>query len=214
MLKLRLPLHGLVLALIVGMPVRAGEAALPPAPFELRTSPSTVLEGGRFTIEVAPREQEGKAVGEHPFDIYISLLRDAASSWIYLMPSGAWSATPMVYQKQVTGAGLTRFGATFEGVGPIGWYRVRVQFIKASAESPSRKTYVFQPLLATVRIRPSTGNWTRAMMALGPLGLLTLGACVLVLALPRQPLPAPPPLTRPPFQHGDTAENAPNQTDA
>jgi len=62
-----------------------------------------------------------------------------------------------------------------------------VQFIRASAEQPTRKHYVYPPLLATVRVEPRGDGGSGAATALGALGLLTLVALVLTWLIPAWP---------------------------
>ncbi len=123
-----------------------------------------------------------------PLDVYVSVVRDGARGWLFLAPTGAFAGTPAAYVRETSGR---PFLVTLQGVGPGGWYLFRVQFVRASAEQPTRKQYVFQPLLATVWVEPR-GDGDSGATILGALGLLTLGALVLTWIIPgRKPPEAP-----------------------
>jgi len=114
-------------------------------------------------------------------------VRDGARGWLFLSPAGAFQGTPAAYVRAVPGRPFGGLLVTLQGVGPGGWYRFRVQFIRASAEQPTRKHYVYPPLLATVRVEPRGDGGSGAATALGALGLLTLVALVLTWLIPAWP---------------------------
>jgi len=119
--------------------------------------------------------------------VYVSAVRDGARGWLFLSPAGAFQGTPAAYVRAVPGRPFGGLLVTLQGVGPGGWYRFRVQFIRASAEQPTRKHYVYPPLLATVRVEPRGDGGSGAATALGALGLLTLVALVLTWLIPAWP---------------------------
>lgn len=181
------PLYGLVVLLLLAW-ASAAEGRLPAAPFDLEASASEVTEGGSFTLTLIPRGQENGNVGEEPYSIYVYFLKDASTAGGYLTPSGEWVAKETVYRRLPARTRVPPLAARFDRVGPVGSYTFVVQFVKASASAASRKNYRFQPLLTTVRIRPPVGSRFQAVIVLGSLGLLTLGAWVLVMVLPHQSL--------------------------
>lgn len=182
--------RGLLVILIVVAGASAASGGLPRAPFRLSAVPATVEEGGQMTINVSPLTQEHDEVPSVPFDVYVSIIRDgdpedgSPAVWAYLTPSGAWSATATPYRSALTLSHLSPIAVGFAGVKPIGWYRIRVQFVKASAPLPSRKHYVFQPLLVQIKVQPRSGSGAEAALVLVPLGALTVGAWILVVAHP------------------------------
>ena len=179
---------------LAGLPAPAG-ARLASPPFELALDSTAPTEGGSLTIAV---ERAGPAPPSAPerLDVYISVLRDGSPGWIYMTPSGAFVGKPAVFQSGVRGPTIPGLPVTLRGVGPPGWYLVRVQFIRAAAALPARRDYVYRPLLATVRVAPrADGGGTP--LAVGGLGLLTLGVlAVIFLGAPREPRSLPPTSTQ------------------
>ena len=177
---------GAALALALAVWPSAADAKLPAAPFAIEVAPTEVSEGGSLTLRVnrgdASSEPDGDAV-----DVYVSAVRDGARGWLFLSPAGAFQGTPAAYVRAVPGRPFGGLLVTLQGVGPGGWYRFRVQFIRASAEQPTRKHYVYPPLLATVRVEPRGDGGSGAATALGALGLLTLVALVLTWLIPAWP---------------------------
>src|SRR5438552_15928070 len=95
------------------------------------------------------------------------------------------SLTPAAFGRGTSGRPLVGLLVTLQGVEPGGWYMFRVQFVSASAEQPTRKHYVFPPLLATVRVEPRRdGDSSAALVALG---LLTLAALAVTWLAPARP---------------------------
>jgi len=160
------------------------EGALPTAPFKLGVWPAHPSEGGPMIVGLALRNAEEASQIDEPFDLYVVANRQADRAWTFLTPEGAWSATPAAYQQRITRQNFTPFIIRFDSVAPFGWYRIAVRFVRTS-EFPSRKHYVFQPLLTWVRVQPPWGSASNAVMILGPLGILTAAAWVLVMFFPR-----------------------------
>lgn len=175
---------------LVGLTVIAGlagcqpaaERRLEPPPLELRATPSSVVEGGSFTLSLTANPGAApSATG--PLDIFVSFVRDAGRHWGYLDPARGWTADKRRHRRidDVRGA---PFSVRFDRVGPVGRYTFRVQFVRPDT-APSRKHYVYQPALVTLRIRPSAPDTGRMVLVLGGLGLLTLGAAALVMVFLR-----------------------------
>lgn len=166
---------GVALATALAAWPAAADAGLPPAPFSLDVTPGALTEGGNLEIRLEPLASAARA-GAPPYDVYVSVVRDGGRGWIYLAPTGVFSGTPVAYLRGMGARPVGGLLVTLEGVGPGGWYRLRVQFVRQSAAEPARKHYVFQPLLATVRVEPRSGAGLGAAPALAALGLLTLAA--------------------------------------
>lgn len=101
-------------------------------------------------------------IAAEPFDVYIAAARDGGR-WLYLTPARAPSVAPATLARGTSGQPFGGLWFTVRGVQPGGWYMFRVQFVRASAV-PARKHYVFQPLLATVRVAPRRDNESRAAL--------------------------------------------------
>lgn len=175
---------GLALVAVLTAWPAAAQAKLPAAPFTLEATPSELTEGGNLTLRV-DRAGANPELDRQPLDVYVSVLRDGAGDWIFLSPAGALSVTASVYVRATPERPFGGLRATLQGVGPGGWYLFRVQFIRASAEQPTRKNYVAPPLLATVRVEPRAGG--PGAWALGALAVLTLAALGLAWLTPARP---------------------------
>jgi hypothetical protein len=172
-------LLGLIVLLAGCQPL--DRARLPGAPFELDVTPASVVEGGSFTLALVPTGAGDAGAGL--VDLYVSFVRDASRVGGYLDPSGRWTADRVRYQQLDPGR-PTPVVITFRGVRPFGQYSFRAQFVRPGT-SPSRKHYLFAPLVVAVGIRPAPAPGDRNTLELGALGILTAGAVVLVSVLPR-----------------------------
>jgi hypothetical protein len=172
-------LLGLILLLAGCQPL--DRARLPGAPFELEVTPASVVEGGSFTLALVPTGAGEPGAG--PVDLYVSFVRDASRVGGYLDPSGRWTADRVRYQR-LDPAQPAPVVITFRGVRPFGQYSFRAQFVRPET-SPSRKHYVFAPLVVAVGISPAPAPGDRNALVLGALGILSAGAVVLVTLLPR-----------------------------
>ncbi len=178
---------GAALALALAVWPGAADAKLPAAPATLEVTPPELTEGGNLTLRLHPDAASAALDGRDGVDVYVSVARDGAPYWVFVSATGALQGTPTAYVRAVPGRPLGGLLVTLQGVGPGGWYLFRVQFIRASAEQPTRKHYVYPPLLATVRVDPRGDGDSRAATALGALGLLTLAALVLTWLIPARP---------------------------
>jgi hypothetical protein len=183
----RLRAGGAALALALAVWPGAADAKLPAAPATLEVTPPELTEGGNLTLRVHPGSASSELDGGAGVDVYVSVARDGAPSWVFLSAAGAFQGTPTAYVRAVPGRPLGGLLVTLQGVGPGSWYLFRVQFIRASAEQPTRKHYVYPPLLATVRVEPRSDGDSGAAPALGALGLLTVAALVLTCLTPARP---------------------------
>jgi membrane protein YfhO len=162
----------------------AADAKLPAAPFTLDVTPSSLAEGENLVLRVDPAGAMTQ-LSREPLDVYLSAVRDGARGWLYIVPAGAPSLTPAAFARATSDRPFVGLLVTLRGVEPGGWYMFRVQFVSASAEQPTRKHYVFQPLLATVRVEPRrAGDSSAALVALG---LLTLAALAVTWLTPARP---------------------------
>jgi hypothetical protein len=182
----RLGAGGVALALALAAWPGPADAKLPAAPATLEVTPPELTEGGNLTLRLHP-DAARAALDGGGVDVYVSVARDGAPNWVFLSAAGAFQGTPTAYVRAVPGRPLGGLLVTLQGVGPGGWYLFRVQFIRASAEQPTRKHYVYPPLLATVRVEPPGAGGSGAATAMGALGLLTVAALVLTCLTPARP---------------------------
>lgn len=160
--------------------------SLPAAPFDLRTTPASLTEGDTLVVSLAPKGDADLA-DVAPVDLYVSFLRDAGVAWGFLDPSGRWTAEQVRYGRIEAGP-ISPVVMRFTRVQPFGRYTFRVQFVRAG-QPPSRKHYVFQPAVVTVRIHAAGGNGRGLVVSLA---LVTAGAMGLVAIFPRAPRPRVP----------------------
>ena len=144
-----------------------------------------------MTVRVDSLGQGSKEVAEEPFDIYLYQVHWGRIEVRYLTPTGVWSKTPTAYRSAVSRSDLTPTVAAWREEGPIGWLTLVVLFRGASADPRGdprrREDWIFQPIITKVRVEPAeTVSWRHATDVMGPLGLLTLAACVIVLLYPRR----------------------------
>jgi hypothetical protein len=116
--------------------------------------------------------------------VYISVVVDGGRSWIYLTPSGVFSATATAFRKAEGNRSPGGLQVTLNGVGPAGFYLLRVQFVRATAPLPTRTHYAFQPLLATFRVGPRESGEPPGVPVVALLGVATLAVLALTWLLP------------------------------
>jgi hypothetical protein len=175
---------GAALVLILGGNPRAADATLPIAPFRVETTPAVLTEGEDLTVRL-DRVDATPSNAAGPYAVYISIAADSRprSGWLFLTQAGGVSATPVPYRRD--GAAVDRVTLPLRGLGPADWYVVRIQFVKASADQPTRKQYVYQPLWANVRVEARTTPPHHSTV-LGLLSVGTLAAVLLTWLAPRR----------------------------
>lgn len=187
MTKARVGLYFLVLPLVVAVWPAATEATLPPAPFELRATPSPWQEGRQARIRVDLLKQGSNTIARELFDIYIVRIPGAPSphAYLYLSPTALWTSEPTAYRRATSFSAVAPLVAEWREPGPPGDLYVLVAFVRASADFLNRRNWVFQPLLTIASVRVPWGNLGRAVVILGALGIVTVAAVVLVALHPQ-----------------------------
>lgn len=167
---------GLVVAAgLAGVRVTLPGRGLPAAPFRADVLPRAPREGQEASVRI----ERSRAVAAAPSDIYIVGIRKWPSRWTYLTPGGRWVDRSTPYRLALAPAGLDPVTAAWRETGPAGEMTVVVVFVTPGEEIGNRRTWLFQPLVQTVRVRGATSP-THAPLVLGALGVATLGAVLLV----------------------------------
>jgi hypothetical protein len=158
-------------------------AGLPPAPFILSARPSTTEEGSALTLTLSAKG--GARPADTPVDLYVAVIQDGKFHGAYLNDRGAWAGTPEPYRRSVSLAEVDGLAMWFHRVTPAGWFTFRVYFVRAAAETLSRKHYVLQPVDVSIRIEPAaSGAPPRSLLLVG---LLTIVAWAVVFLCPHRP---------------------------
>ena len=175
---------GLLVAALVagGALLRSPGPALPRAPLDFTLSPSTVREGAPAVIRVQHRGERSREE-RRPVDLYIASLLGWEGAE-FLTPEGAWSDRPVPFRRAQSLSGLAPIEAPWPWERKVGSLRLALIVVDATADPRRRSSWLFQPALVAVDLKASiTGDLgrARAVAVLAMLGLVTLGAVLLVL---------------------------------
>jgi hypothetical protein len=158
----------------------AVESALAPAPAVFQVRPATVREAETPMIEVMPAA--GSGASRSDFDLYIVWFSGPGAA--FLTASGQWSAEPVAYRPRLSAGGFAPFeGPMHPPARAVGTMPVGAIFTRPGGQPLQRTDWAYQPQLVTVRLKASLARDPgrgRALETLGGLGLLSLGASLLV----------------------------------
>ncbi len=169
-------------ALVLSLALASGaaEAALAPAPAVFRVSPATVREGETATIEVEPAAGSGSSPSG--FDLYIIWFSGPGA--VFLTASGQWSGEPVAYRAGLApGSFAPIVGSMHPPARAVGMMPLGAIFTRPGGHPLQRTDWAYQPQMVTVRLKASLAGDPkrgRALVILGGLGLLSLGASALV----------------------------------
>jgi hypothetical protein len=176
-------------ALVLSLALASGaaEAALAPAPAVFRVSPATVREGETAMIEVKPAAGSGSSPSG--FDLYVIWFSGPGA--VFLTASGQWSGEPVAYRAGLAPGGFAPIaGPMHPPARAVGMMPLGSIFTRPGGHPLQRTDWAYQPQMVTVRLKASLAgdpNRGRALVTLGGLGLLSLGASALVVSRARRP---------------------------
>jgi hypothetical protein len=156
------------------------EAGLRSAPYDLEVSPSTVHEGQRLGLDLAPN---GGIETIGPHDLYVWFLTDGGKAWSYLSPSGQWQRQAVAYRKVHRRADARPVRVPLDRLPPPGWYSVGVLMVAPGAP-PARKHYVARPIVVRARVRPAVATTPAEIGGLVGLAALCLAGVGVVWRYP------------------------------
>lgn len=178
-----------LLLLTLGLPVRSEAAggSLPPAPFTVAVSASTIEVGAPASVRVGALAGQAPVAG--PVDVYVVRLPGGPPVPRYLTPTGTWSTQPVPFGAGALPSRSAPLVATWREDGPPGWITLLVLFVSPGAEPVHRPAWVFQPVLTRIRIATAPAPlWPPPRDLALSVGATAL-AVLLVLTLPmRRPL--------------------------
>jgi len=169
-------------ALVLSLALASGsaEAVLAPAPAVFRGSPATVREGETATIGVEPAA--GSGTSPSGFDLYIIWFSGPGA--VFLTVSGQWSGEPVAYRGGLApGSFAPIAGPMHPPARAVGMMPLGAIFTRPGGHPLQRTDWAYQPQMVTVRLKASLARDPkrgRALVILGGLGLLSLGASALV----------------------------------
>jgi len=176
-------LGSLVLTLfLIGLGPMVGEAGLPPAPIQIRVSPSTLQEGERAVIRVKALPDRSTPLAMRTgLDLYVIRIPGGPPVAHFLTATGEWSRTPIAYRQAVTLSSLP-IATEWREAGPAGWATVIVLAVHTSKNPSRREHWAYQPIVRQVRVRAAGPiGCLECVELLLPIGGIALLASVIVL---------------------------------
>jgi hypothetical protein len=140
--------RSLVLATLLALTATRVEATLPPPPFDLELSSTSLVEGQAVTIRVTARPG---ATGGQRYDLYLQLASSEEAA--FLTPEGTWAPRPVPYARAAStrDAPIVR---RWPRAWPPGRHALGLVVVPASVDPLARSEWRYRPALAWLRIAP------------------------------------------------------------
>lgn len=160
----------LVLWLVLTL-ASSADAVLPAPPFALDVTPSRVAPGQPVQITLTPRGVAGA------WDVYLMWAFSPEAA--FLTPEGEWSPRPVAFRIRVSAAGgpvSTRWVVNRAGEIPLALVTV-----EPGGDPLARFAWGFRPEIAWISAPAPAPAAPLDLATLGPLAVLTVLACALIL---------------------------------
>jgi hypothetical protein len=142
----------------------AAGAGLPPAPFTLEAR--GVRIGDTEAARLIPRAGAPAAM-----DVFLVRIPSGPPALTYFVPDTGWSSTPAAMHRGAPDGGP--LVARWRETGPAGFISLVAIFTRPGGAPVARQDWVYQPLVARVRIASAPASRRETARRLGALGAAT-----------------------------------------